>query len=62
MAISGTIAVIIAAFIVKSLPLDILRWVVLAVIIITSIIMLRAAFKNDQPKTEESKVIKTGNK
>jgi len=62
MAISGTIAVIIAAFIVKSLPLEILRWVVLAVIIITSIIMLRAAFKNDQPKMEESKVIKTGNK
>jgi hypothetical protein len=24
--------------------------------------MLRAAFKNDQPKMEESKVIKTGNK
>ena len=43
-AIAGSIAVLIAAFIVKSLPLDILRWVVIAVIIYTSVIMLRAAF------------------
>jgi uncharacterized membrane protein YfcA len=45
MAIPGIIAVLIAAFIVKSLPLDILRWVVIVVILYTSFIMLSAAFK-----------------
>lgn len=43
--LTGTIAVLIAAFVVKSLPMDILRWVVIGVIIYTSAIMLRAAFK-----------------
>jgi uncharacterized membrane protein YfcA len=45
MAIPGVVAVLIAAFIVKSLPLDTLRWVVLAVILYTSATMLYAAFK-----------------
>lgn len=45
MAISGTIAVLIAAFVVKSLELETLKWIVLFVILITSIVMLRAAFK-----------------
>jgi uncharacterized membrane protein YfcA len=44
MAIPGVVAVLIAAFIVKSLPLDILRWVVIVVILYTSAIMLRAAY------------------
>ena len=44
MAIPGIIAVLIAALIVKSLPLDTLRWVVLVVIIYTSTVMLYAAF------------------
>ena len=43
MAIPGAIAVLIAALIVKSLPLDTLRWVVIGVIIYTSFVMLRAA-------------------
>lgn len=43
MAIPGAIAVLIAAFIVKSLPLDTLRWVVIGVIIYTSIAMFRSA-------------------
>jgi uncharacterized membrane protein YfcA len=43
--ISGTLAVLIAAFIVKSLPLDTLRWVVIGVVIYTSTIMLRSALK-----------------
>jgi uncharacterized membrane protein YfcA len=43
MAIPGAIAVLIAALIVKSLPLDTLRWVVMAVIIYTSFVMLRSA-------------------
>ena len=50
MAIPGIIAVLIAAFIVKSLPLDTLRWVVIGVILYTSVIMLMAAFR----KKEES--------
>ena len=45
MAIPGSIAVLIAAFIVKSLPLDTLRVVVIVVIIYTSFIMLRDGFK-----------------
>lgn len=44
MAVPGMIAVLIAAFIVKSLPLDTLRWLVITVIIYTSVVMLRAAF------------------
>lgn len=44
MALPGMIAVLIAALIVKSLPLDILRWVVMVVILYTSAVMLRSAF------------------
>lgn len=44
MALPGVIAVLIAALIVKSLPLDTLRWLVIIVIIYTSVVMLRAAF------------------
>ena len=44
MAIPGIVAVAIAAFIVKSLPLDVLRWVVVVVILYTSGVMLRAGF------------------
>ena len=44
MAIPGVVAVLITAFIVKSLPLDILRWLVIVVILYTSTVMLRAAY------------------
>jgi uncharacterized membrane protein YfcA len=44
MAIPGVVAVVIAAFFVKSLPIDILRWLVIVVILYTSTVMLRAAF------------------
>ena len=43
MAIPGAIAVLIAAFVVKSLSLDILRWVVIVVIVYTSVVMFRSA-------------------
>ena len=46
MAIPGTIAVAIAAFIVKSLPVDTLRWVVGAGVIYTSAVMLRAGLRS----------------
>jgi len=44
MAIPSMVAVLIAAFIVKSLPLDVLRWLVIVVILYTSVVMLRAAY------------------
>ena len=50
MTIAGSIAVIIAAFIVKSLTLNILRWVVIGVIIYTSVVMLKAAFSQKQKR------------
>jgi uncharacterized membrane protein YfcA len=47
----GIVGVLIAAFIVKSLPLDILRWVVVVVILYTSIVMFRSIRKKDSPAT-----------
>ncbi len=44
-AITGVIGVLIAAFVVKSLPLDALRWLVIVVIIYTATIMLRAGIQ-----------------
>lgn len=44
MALPGILAVALAAFIVKSLPLDVLSWVVIIVILYTSAIMLNAGF------------------
>ena len=44
MAIPGIIAVLIAALIVKSLPLDTLRWLVIIVIVYTSVVMLKSAY------------------
>lgn len=44
MAIPSIIAVLIAALIVKSLPLDTLRWLVIVVILYTSAVMLRSAY------------------
>ena len=43
--LGGPAAVIIAAFIVKSLPLDTVRWGVIVVVIYTAISMLRTASK-----------------
>jgi uncharacterized membrane protein YfcA len=48
MALPGIVAVLIAALIVKSLPLDTLRWVVIVVILYTSAVMLRAYRKSDE--------------
>ena len=46
MAIPSIVAVLIAALIVKSLPLDTLRWLVLFIIVYTSITMFWSAVKN----------------
>ena len=41
--LGGIPAVVVAALIVKTMPLDILRWLVTAVVLYTAIVMLRAA-------------------
>src|SRR5215813_9017521 len=43
LAIGGIPGVLLAAYIVKELPLDMVRWLVIAVVIYTSVMMLRAA-------------------
>jgi len=46
MAIPSILAVLIAAFIIKSMPLDTLRWLVLIIIVYTSVSMFWATIKN----------------
>lgn len=46
--IAGSVGVLIAAYIVKEMPLEILKWVVVCVILYTSITMLRAGMKNKE--------------
>jgi uncharacterized membrane protein YfcA len=43
MAIAGVPAVLVAAFIVKSMPLEVLRWLVFVVVLYASAVMFRAA-------------------
>jgi uncharacterized membrane protein YfcA len=45
MALAGIVAVLIAAFIVKSLPLDTLRWIVIAIVLYTSFTMFYSVYK-----------------
>jgi uncharacterized membrane protein YfcA len=46
MAIPSILAVLIAAFIIKSMPLDTLRWLVLIIIVYTSVSMFWTTIKN----------------
>lgn len=48
--IGGIIGVFIAAYIVKSMPMDILKWVVIVVIAYTSVTMLKKAFNKEEIK------------
>lgn len=43
MALGGIPAVLLAAFVVKELPMEMLRWLVIVVVVYTAIIMLRGA-------------------
>ena len=43
MAVGGIPAVLVAAFIVKGMPVDLLRWLVIVVVLYAAITMLRAA-------------------
>jgi uncharacterized membrane protein YfcA len=47
--LGGVPAVLIAAYIVKTLDLTIVRWLVLAVVLYTAIGLLRAARRNEEP-------------
>lgn len=49
MNIASIFGVLIAVYIVKTIPLTALKWLVLVIIIYTSITMLRSAFKNKKP-------------
>jgi uncharacterized membrane protein YfcA len=50
-AIAGSIGVLIAAYVVNSLPLTILKWIVVCIIIYTGITMIRAAFEKQKAVT-----------
>ena len=49
LAIGGVPGVLLAAFIVKSLPLGAVRWLVIVVVIYTALALLRAAFERPTP-------------
>jgi uncharacterized membrane protein YfcA len=49
--LAGIPGVLLAAFIVKELPLDVVRWLVVAVVIYTALSMLRAARLEAKPST-----------
>lgn len=53
--IGGIPAVLVAAFIVKSMPLELLRWLVIVVVLYTAAVMLRAALsgRRADPLTAE---------
>jgi uncharacterized membrane protein YfcA len=53
-AVGGAPAVLIAAFIVKSLPLDYVRWLVVVVVVYTAIGMLQTAAKEKALRTAEA--------
>ena len=53
MAIPGAVAVLIAALLVKSLPLDALRWVVIVVVIYTAVVMFRSASQKESINVPE---------
>jgi uncharacterized membrane protein YfcA len=54
LAIGGIPGVLVAAFLVKSLPLGALRWVVVAVIIYTAAIMWRSSLSSDDRPSSRS--------
>jgi uncharacterized membrane protein YfcA len=51
LAIGGIPAVLVAALLVKSMPVGILRWMVFAVVLYTAIVMLRAALRGRRAET-----------
>jgi uncharacterized membrane protein YfcA len=56
MTIFGSIGVLFAAYIVKSLPLNILMWLVVCVVIYTSVMMFKSAKIHNANKIVEEPV------
>jgi uncharacterized membrane protein YfcA len=56
LALGGIPAVLVAAFIVKTMPLELLRWLVIVVVLYAAAVMLRAALsgRREEPLTPES--------
>lgn len=54
LAIGGIPAVIVAALIVKSMPVDLLRWLVLVVVVYAAIVMARAAIAGRRGERDEA--------
>lgn len=52
----GTIGVVIAVLLVKELPIDILRWIVIAVLLYTSVVMFRSAHKSKKAQLEAENI------
>jgi uncharacterized membrane protein YfcA len=44
LALGGVPAVLVAAFVVKSMPVEMLRWLIIVVVLYTAVVMLRAAW------------------
>ncbi|MEG0525980.1 sulfite exporter TauE/SafE family protein [Amedibacillus sp. YH-ame10] len=59
MCIFGSIATLIASLVIKSMPLDVLKWIVVAVTVYTSTVMLRAGLSKMQTKEERVETAKT---
>lgn len=59
MCIFGSIATLIASLVIKSMPLDVLKWIVVAVTVYTSTVMLRAGLSKMQTKEERVETEKT---
>lgn len=53
--IFGTIGVLVAFYIVKSIPLEQLRWLVIAVILYTSAVLLKDGFKSSSAQTQRAR-------
>ena len=47
--IGGILGVPLAAFVVKSLPLEVMRWMVIVVVVYTAVLMLRSALYERLP-------------
>jgi len=51
MAIGGVPAVLVAAFIVKSMPIETLRWLVIVVVLYAAVVMIRASLLGRREET-----------
>jgi len=54
LSVPGVVGVLLAAYVVKSLPLTVLKWVIVAVILYASILMFRSAFLRESEAMEQT--------